>query len=283
MTDPGRPSLVGQGCGVSLHNFTLIDGIPDIATYVQALEMFDAQAQLQELKSIAIDRTGVASGTGVLDVGCGFGLETMKLARHVLPGGFVGGVDKSTSFIEEARRRANAAGLDIDFRTGDAQGLPFEDARFDVTRAERLLIYLDDPMRAVAEMKRVTRPGGALSFIEPDFDTNTINIGNRDLTRRVLSHECDTGVVQGWVVRDLRGMLLDLGLVDIEIATRVVIFNPDLSLTYFTGLGRSAFDAGVIDDDELSFWTAQIASRHSEGRLFCTIGYYLFIARAAGK
>src|SRR5215212_1154891 len=100
MTDPGRPSLVGQGCGVSLHNFTLIDGIPDIAAYVQALEMFDAQAQLQELKSIAIDRTGVASGTGVLDVGCGFGLEIMKLARHVLPGGFVCGVDKSTSFIE---------------------------------------------------------------------------------------------------------------------------------------------------------------------------------------
>jgi SAM-dependent methyltransferase len=283
MTDQARkPSAAPEG-GVSLHDFTRIDGVPDTAAYVHALELFDAQAHLQELKAIAIDRTGVAPGIAVLDVGCGFGLETLKLGRRVLPGGTVSGVDKSASFIGEARRRADAADLKLDFRVGDAQDLPFESACFDVCRAERLLIYLDNPMRALAEMKRVTRGGGRLSLIEPDFDTNTINIGHRELTRRVLAHECDTGVVQGWVVRDLRGMLLDLGLVDVEIATRVVIFNPDLALTYFTRLGQSAFEAHAIDVDELSFWTSQIASRHESGRLFCTIGYFLFTARKTGE
>ena len=58
-----------------------------------------------------------------------------------------------------------------------------------------MLIYLKDPRRAIAEMKRVTRPGGSLAFIEPDFGTTTINLPDRALVRRVMAHEADTAVV----------------------------------------------------------------------------------------
>ncbi len=267
----------GSG-GVSLQNFEHLDDVTDAAAYVRALETFDAQKEIQDLKAIALERTGVTVGRSVLDVGCGFGLETLRLAKRVGPTGSVTGLDASAVFITEARRRAEATGLSIDFRQGDAARLPFNAGSFDIGRAERLLIYLDDPGAALSELKRVVRPGGSIALIEPDFETNAINAADRALTRRILQHECDVGVRQGWLVRSLRGMLEDEGFDRIEIATRIVLFEPNLAADYFTRLGRKAHAAAAISASELSAWTEAIAERHRSRRLFCSIGYYLFTA-----
>jgi SAM-dependent methyltransferase len=267
---------------LSLRQFTDPDDAPEIDTYVQALEAFDRLPQLQELKHLAIERTGTGPGRRVLDVGCGFGLESLRLARLVQPDGSVTGIDISDNFIGDARRRAAAAGLTIDFAEGDAQRLTFPDDSFDITRAERVLIYLDDPDAALAEIIRVTRPGGSIAIIEPDFDTNTINVDNREITRKVLAHECDAGVVNGWLVRDLRAKLTDAGLTDVELGTRMVVYDPDLAAEYFTNVGRTAGMSRVIDGGELAYWEDTIADLHRQGRLFAAIGYYLFTARLPG-
>jgi hypothetical protein len=76
-----------------------------------------------------------------------------------------------------------------------------------------------DPKRVLEEMRRVTRPGGVVTAIEPDFGTNAINLADRDLVRRVLNHECDANVPHGWLVRDMRGPMED-SLRDVAIDTR---------------------------------------------------------------
>ena len=182
---------------ISLKSFTALDRVGDVEAYVRALEAFDEIPQLQELKRIARDR--IRPGTSVLDVGCGFGLETVRLARIVGQGGHIAGIDKSEDFIAEAKKRAAAAGLAIDYRAGEAQSLPYADASFDTVRAERLLIYLKDWEKAVAEMKRVAKPGASLAFIEPEFGTTTINLPDRALVRRAMAHEADTAVVESWL------------------------------------------------------------------------------------
>jgi SAM-dependent methyltransferase len=276
----GDGTTVGRPEGaISLHGFTEIDHAGAFAAYVAALEVFDRLEQLQELKALARERTGTGPGRSVLDVGCGFGLETLRLASLVQPGGRVAGIDKSGEFIAEARRRQREAGLEIDFREGDAENLPFANASFDIARAERVLVYLPHPARALAEMRRVVRPGGRVAAIEPDFGMNAINFPDRGLARRVLDHECDAGVPQGWLVRDLLGMLEDAGFTGVEVATRVVVFDPDLAAGYFAQTGRSARQAGVIGADELARWTGTIADLHGRGRLCCSIGYFLFTAR----
>ena len=169
---------------VQLHAFTSLDHAPSIAPYVAALEAFDALPELQDLKALARERAQIGDGTLVLDVGCGFGLESVRLARMVQPGGKVSGMDKSADFIKEAKARAAQAKLSIDFQVADAEALPFANAAFDVARAERVLVYLPEPKRALEEMRRVTRPGGAVTAIEPDFGTNAINLADRDLVRR---------------------------------------------------------------------------------------------------
>ena len=259
---------------ISLHGFTQGEHRSDFAAYVAALEAFDALSQLQELKALARAQTLTAPGRTVLDVGCGFGLETLRLARAVQPGGQVSGIDLSSEFIAEAQRRAAAAGLAIQFGPGDAQSLPYAEASFDIVRAERVMIYLSDPAQALAEMRRVAKPGGRIAIIEPDFGTNVINVADRALTRAVLDHECDANVPQGWLVRDLQGMLADAGFKQVEIATRIVLFTPELAAGYFTQTGRSALQAGVIDAAGLEHWTNAIADLHARGRLFAAIGYY---------
>ena len=146
-------------------------------------------------------------------------------------------------------------------------------------RAERLLIYLADPAKAVAEMKRVAKPGGRIALIEPDFGTTTINLPNRPMVRRALAHEADTAVVQSWLPGPLLGMLRDLGLGDIEVATRVVIFPQGLAAEYFADVGRHAAAAGAITADELTEWLSGIGGLAAHQALFGTVGYFLFTAR----
>jgi SAM-dependent methyltransferase len=263
---------------ISLKQFTAMDRSANVPAYIAALEAFDAIPELQELKALGRERGAIAPGKSVLDVGCGFGLETLRLAALAKPGRIVG-IDKSADFIADARARAAAAGLAIECDVGDAEALPYPDASFDCVRAERLLIYLSDPAKAVAEMKRVAKPGGSIAIIEPDFGTTDINLPNRPMVRRALAHEADTAVVQSWLPGPLLQMLRALSLADIQVATRVVIFPHGLAAEYYAGVGQHAAAAGAITADELKEWLAGLDVLKAKQALFGTVGYFLFTAR----
>jgi ubiquinone/menaquinone biosynthesis C-methylase UbiE len=263
---------------LSLSKFTSLDQVKALETYVDALKAFDAIEELQELKRI--ERALVHPLSSVLDVGCGFGLETECLARLVDPGQPVVGIDESAHFIAEAKRRAEAARVHIDYQTGRAEALPYADCSFSHVRAERLLIYLPDVRKALSEMKRVLLPGGTLALIEPDFGTTTVNVEDRKLVRRVMAHEADNAVKQSWLPGKLAPMLAELGLRDVAVSTRVIIFPQSLGVTYFSSVAQSAAGDGAISKDECECWQAEIAELGHSGRLFGTVGYFLFIASA---
>ena len=264
---------------VSLKQFTAMDRAADVAAYVTALEAFDAIPELQELKALGRERGGIAPRKSVLDVGCGFGLETLRLAALAKPGRTVG-IDKSADFIADAKARAAAAKVAVGYDVGDAEALPYADASFDCVRAERLLIYLEDPAKAVAEMRRVTKPGGRIAIIEPDFASTDINLPDRPMVRRTLAHEADTAVIQSWLPGPLLETLRGLSLTEIEIATRVVIFPQGLAAEYYAGVGQHAAAAGAITADELKAWLAGLKALKAKAALFGTVGYFLFTARA---
>lgn len=263
---------------LSLSKFTSLDQVKTLETYFNALQAFDGIEQLQELKRI--ERALVQPSSSVLDVGCGFGLETERLARLVGPGKPVAGIDESAHFIDEAKRRAEAAGLRIDYQAGRAEALPYADGSFSHVRAERLLIYLADVQKALSEMKRVLLPGGTLALIEPDFGTTTVNVRDRALVRRVMAHEADHAVKQSWLPGQLGPMLAKLGLRDVKISTRVVIFPQALGVTYFTSVVQNAADDGTISKSECEAWQTEVAELGQSGNLFGTIDYFLFIASA---
>jgi ubiquinone/menaquinone biosynthesis C-methylase UbiE len=76
------------------------------------------------------------------------------------------GIDLSPAMLERARERAGELGMEVDLREGDAQDLPFPGGSFDTVVCTLSLCNVPDDRRAVAEMKRVLRPGGRLLLLD---------------------------------------------------------------------------------------------------------------------
>ncbi|MFY9610570.1 MAG: methyltransferase domain-containing protein [Blastocatellia bacterium] len=104
---------------------------------------------------------GVTPGTRVLDVGCGAGQLALIAARA---GAEVVGCDIATNWIERARTRATAEGLEITFEEGDAESLPYEDAQFDAVISLVGAMFAPRPDLVAAELTRVCRPGGMIAM-----------------------------------------------------------------------------------------------------------------------
>ncbi len=104
---------------------------------------------------------GIDKGSEVLDIASGTGAGACFLASTY--GCLVSGIDLSQDMVARATRKAQKLRLDVEFTTGDAHQLPYEDDRFDVVVCECTLCFLDNE-RAIAEMVRVAKPGGRVAM-----------------------------------------------------------------------------------------------------------------------
>ncbi len=114
-------------------------------------------------------------GFDVLDAGCGPATITAGIAGSVFPGR-VTAIDIAPAQVETARRLTQGREImNIDFVTASVNHLPFADHSFDVVFAHALLEHLPDPIAALKELHRVTRPGGFIAVSSPDWDGSTLD------------------------------------------------------------------------------------------------------------
>ncbi|MFT4305531.1 MAG: methyltransferase domain-containing protein [Microbacterium sp.] len=103
----------------------------------------------------------------LLDVGAGPGTITADLAQLV---SHVTATEIGADELALARATASERdAANVDFRVGDVHALPFEDDAFDVVHAHQVLQHVADPVRALREMARVTRPGGIVAVRDSDY------------------------------------------------------------------------------------------------------------------
>ncbi len=109
-------------------------------------------------------------GITAVDVGCGLGYLGYTYWPYFGKGGRYFGVDESAELLKDAEKTAEkwAKGGEISFKVGDAYKLPFPDNFADLAMCQILLIHLEKPQDALAEMIRVTKPGGVVMCTEPD-------------------------------------------------------------------------------------------------------------------
>jgi ubiquinone/menaquinone biosynthesis C-methylase UbiE len=104
---------------------------------------------------------GVHAGQRVLDVACGTGVAAITAARL---GADVCGIDLTPELVARARENSAIAEVRIDWREGDAEQLPYEDAEFDVVLSQFGHMFAPRPEVATREMLRVLKPGGTIAF-----------------------------------------------------------------------------------------------------------------------
>jgi SAM-dependent methyltransferase len=113
------------------------------------------------------------AGLDLLDVGCGPGTITLDLAAQVAPGRVLGIDAVEAPLIGARELAAGSPGLAVRFEVGDAYALSLPDDSVDVAHAHQTLQHLADPVAALREMARVTRPGGLVAVRDADYAAMT--------------------------------------------------------------------------------------------------------------
>jgi ubiquinone/menaquinone biosynthesis C-methylase UbiE len=136
-----------------------VDSTPGTREYFEGL--LAARADYAPWMEDALDYRG-ANGLDVLDVGCGQGID---VARYATAGANSTGVDLTPRHVELAQAHLAAMELDAEIVRGDAETLPFPDASFDRVSSNGVLHHTPDLPAALAEIRRVLRPGGEARVI----------------------------------------------------------------------------------------------------------------------
>jgi SAM-dependent methyltransferase len=127
------------------------------------------RAFARELQAI-VDGLPIGSGMRVLDLACGDGFYTRRIAGRLGSEGSITGVDINLAYLAEARSGAPRSAGDgaIDFVASAFDRLPFPDRTFDLVWCAQSLYSLPDPAVAIGHMARVLRPGGLVVVLEND-------------------------------------------------------------------------------------------------------------------
>lgn len=125
-------------------------------------------------------------GAEVLDVGCGPGTVTVDVGKAVAPGNVIG-IDTESALVEKASNaRKQAAVSNVRFLVADAYALPFKDQSFDLTYTRDVFHFLEDPVAALIEQKRVTKPDGTILAFAVDWGT-LVSYPDLPTVRRVVA------------------------------------------------------------------------------------------------
>jgi ubiquinone/menaquinone biosynthesis C-methylase UbiE len=200
--------------------------------------------------------------TDLVDIGCGDGELTVDLASSARS---VVGVDLDEQDLVLARERTEREGVtNATFEVADAYALGLGDAVADAVLGHSVLEALEHPLGALAEMRRILRPGGVVGVASVEYGGLILAGPHEDLVRRFYSIREQLWIREAadpYLGRRLRGLLTESGFSDVEATTKAISYGTREAVSTF-GQGRaedcrdewystSAVDAGLATPAEL--------------------------------
>jgi len=201
------------------------------------------------LAPLLADLAGIRGGQRVLDVGSGPGALTAELAVRLGPGQ-VTAIDPSESFVEAARARHPG----VTVVRGVAEALPFPDRAFDASLAQLVVHFMTDPVAGLAEMARVTHPGGVVAACVWDHagDHGPVGLFWR-VAREIDPDVHDESMLAGVREGHLAALFEAAGLRGVEPAvlevTREHAGFEEWWEPYTAGVGPAGAYVATLDDD----------------------------------
>jgi SAM-dependent methyltransferase len=215
---------------------------------------------------LLLDRIGIRPGDRALDLGCGpLGVLDL-LAERIGASGDVVGLDREARYLAIARRELDVRGLGaVELREGDATATDLPGASFDLVHERLVLNNVPEPEAVIAEMVRLTRPGGHVALQDVDWMTWTCLPQHTDWDRLAdVAGRAWSGDVR--IGRRLPALLRAAGLVDVQVLPHLRVFRPGEPyhrlLLRFVDLHRSRIlDGGGITPGQLDAAVARL-ERH---------------------
>jgi ubiquinone/menaquinone biosynthesis C-methylase UbiE len=166
--------------------------------------------QASRLRSRTVDHALLKPGESILDVGCGTGAVTLPAKKRVGSNGRAAGIDPAPEMIAVARQKASRANLEIDFRVGVIESLPFADDSFDAVTSSLMMHHLprDLQARGLAEIHRVLKPGGRVLIVDMTRPTGSF------LNHLFITVSMHHGLKYG--IEDLTEVMKGIGFQQIE-------------------------------------------------------------------
>jgi ubiquinone/menaquinone biosynthesis C-methylase UbiE len=230
----------------------------------------------------------VGAGDRVLDVGCGTGIVARHAARQASS---VVGLDLNQDMLAVARSVSGDVRPAIEWRHGDASGLPFPPRAFDVVFCQQAMQFFSDPVRALGEMHRVLAAGGraAISVCRPiRFAPAYVALSNA-LDRHVGP---DAGAMMRspfppWEVKDLRDFFARAGFRDVHVRIEIAGLRYPSCQEFLRQEAASsplAAAVGALTDEGrralLGELEAAIADHVDDDGVLCVLESYVVVARA---
>ncbi len=259
-----------------LGGFDDVDGAASPEALAGYLDAVRGMGAVAEWKRRSLDLLEPRPGAALLDLGCGTGEDALALAPRVAPGGRVLGVDRSTAMIAEARRRAGGR-PGLEFAEGDALALPVADGVLDGARAERVLLHVDEPARAVGEMMRVLRSGGRIVVAEPDWATLVIDAPD-PATSRLVARAAASRFRSPSVGHTLRRLLRHAGAAEVAVAARTLVIDDHATaeqVFQIADAARRAADDGLVAPGAAAAWLAGVERAGAAGDLLVAMTAFM--------
>ena len=142
------------------------------------------------LRRMTVELASVKAGDTVLEVGCATGTLTLAAKQAAGPSGKVFGIDIIPGMIEASQRKAAQANVEITFKLGSIDSIPFPDNHFDEVMCSFMIFHMSDETRqkGIAEIQRVLKPGGRLLALDLALPSQPFQ---RWIARKLLGFSAD--------------------------------------------------------------------------------------------
>jgi len=217
--------------------------------------------QATTLAELLHSDTAYPDGCLILEAGCGVGAQTITLAAASPWASFVS-IDISEESLAQAKQQVQAMGFrNVTFQRADVFHLPFGPASFDHVFVCFVLEHLPNPVKALAQLSLVLKPGGSVTVIEGDHGSayfHPDSVYARKAIQCLIDLQCDAGG-DPLIGRRLYPLLAQAGFRDIHVSPRMVYsdaskpaliegFTKKTFTAMVEGVAEQAVNQGLIDE-----------------------------------
>ncbi len=253
---------------------------PDlIGIIATALEVRAADPDMLPVIDAYLDRLDPPDGSLIVDIGCGTGGVTRRIADR-FGQALVIGVEPSIALTDKARALAGDR-ANLEFRVGDGAALDLADDSADIAILHTVLSHVADPAPLVAEAARLLRPSGTLVVCDADFSKAALGLGPGDPLGACAQAFVAGSVTDAWLAGKLKPLARAAGLAVDHFGTANRVVTDGMgNLVWVRMASARLVDEGVIGQSLADALEAEYLRRAEAGTLY---GFLPFVTMIATK